>query len=160
MPGMMTMQPSAPEGTALGANTTSGAAGIALGNRVVMRGYADFIYGYTTKSIKPDDKTTVQDSDTSDFSTAADVDFLFDFSPITAELHFNATNSNKVSGTTKDSFGNDLNTTGSSGGVGLEQAFARYSFNRDFHITFGRQLTSLGFDDDEAPGLYLSLIHI
>ena len=93
MPGMMTMQPSAPEGTALGANTTSGAAGIALGNRVVMRGYADFIYGYTTKSIKPDDKTTVQDSDTSDFSTAADVDFLFDFSPITAELHFNATNS-------------------------------------------------------------------
>ena len=119
-----------------------------------MRGYADFIYGYTTKSIKPDDKTTVQDSDTSDFSTAADVDFLFDFSPITAELHFNATNSNKVSGTTKDSFGNDLNTTGSSGGVGLEQAFARYNFNRDFHITFGRQLTSLGFDDDEAPGLY------
>ena len=58
MPGMMTMQPSAPEGTALGANTTSGAAGIALGNRVVMRGYADFIYGYTTKSNKPDDKTT------------------------------------------------------------------------------------------------------
>ena len=154
MPGMMTMQPSAPEGTALGANTTSGAAGIALGNRVVMRGYADFIYGYTTKSNKPDDKTSVQDKDTSDFSTAADVDFLFDFSPITAELHFNATNSNEVSGTTKDLFGNDLNTTGSSGGVGLEQAFARYSINRDFHITFGRQLTSLGFEADEAPGLY------
>ena len=38
--------------------------------------------------------------------------------------------------------------------IGLEQAFGRYSFNRDFHITFGRQLTSLGFEDDEAPGLY------
>jgi len=50
MPGMMTMQPSAPEGTALGANTTSGAAGIALGNRVVMRGFVDFVYNYDTKS--------------------------------------------------------------------------------------------------------------
>ena len=33
-----------PEGTALGANETLTAAGIALGNRVKMRGYVDFIY--------------------------------------------------------------------------------------------------------------------
>ena len=46
MPGMMTMQSSSSQGTALGANTTSGAAGIALGNRVVMRGYVDFIFAY------------------------------------------------------------------------------------------------------------------
>ena len=59
MPGMMTMQPSAPEGTALGANTTSGAAGIALGNRVVMRGYASISYMVTQqRSNKPDDKTS------------------------------------------------------------------------------------------------------
>ena len=47
MPGMVTMQQaSASQGTTLGANTTSGAAGIALGNRVVMRGYVDFIYDH------------------------------------------------------------------------------------------------------------------
>jgi len=47
MPGGMTMQQaSGPQGTTLGANTTSGAAGIALGNRVVMRGYVDFVFGY------------------------------------------------------------------------------------------------------------------
>ena len=38
--------------------------------------------------------------------------------------------------------------------IGLEQAFGRYSFNNSFHLTFGRQLTSLGFEADEAPGLY------
>ena len=44
MPGGITMQQaSGPQGTTLGANTTSGAAGIALGNRVVMRGYVDFV---------------------------------------------------------------------------------------------------------------------
>ena len=51
MPGMMTMQQaSAPQGTTLGANTTSGAVGIALGNRVVMRGYVDFIYSTTNNN--------------------------------------------------------------------------------------------------------------
>ena len=66
MPGMMTMQPSAPEGTALGANTTSGAAGIALGNRVVMRGYVDFIYGY---QLNPTNRfKTYKDADSSDFA--------------------------------------------------------------------------------------------
>ena len=28
----------------------------------------------------------------------------------------------------------------------LEQAFGRYSFNQDFHLTFGTQVTVLGFD--------------
>ena len=39
-------------------------------------------------------------------------------------------------------------------GVDLEQAFARYSFNQDFNLSFGRQLTNLGFEGDEAPDLY------
>ena len=47
MSGMMTMQQNSnSRGTALGANTTTGAAGIALGNRVVMRGYVDFHFKY------------------------------------------------------------------------------------------------------------------
>ena len=37
----------------------------------------------------------------------------------------------------------DPNPAVGSDQIGLEQAFGRYSFNRDF-ITFGRQLTSLG----------------
>ena len=64
MPGMMTMQKaSAPQGTTLGANTTSGAAGIALGNRVVMRGFADFQFNYHTKTLKPDASTSITDKD-------------------------------------------------------------------------------------------------
>jgi len=137
----MTMQPSAPEGTALGANTTSGAAGIALGNRVVMRGFVDFVYKYHSKGhpvIDPNTGLLVDGPDSSDFSTNSDIDFLFDFSPVTGEVHL-AMNPSPDAGDEQ---------------FGLEQAFARYSFNRDFHITFGRQLTSLGFEDDEAPGLY------
>ena len=35
---------SGPQGTTLGANTTSGAGGIDLANRVKLRGYVDFMY--------------------------------------------------------------------------------------------------------------------
>ena len=129
MPGGITMQQaSGPQGTTLGANTTSGAAGIALGNRVVMRGYVDFIFGYTDE----DKNSTHGGSQSEAFNTSADVDFLFDFSPLTAELHIELD---------KDD-------------VKLEQAFGRYSVNRDFNFSFGRQLTVLGYEADEAPGLF------
>jgi len=88
-----------------------------------MTGYVDFIFMY-------DDEDG--GDQTEDFSTASDVDFLFDLSPVTAELHLAMDSSD----------------------IGLEQAFGRYSFNNSFHLTFGRQLTSLGFEADEAPGLY------
>jgi len=130
MPGGMTMQASAPQGTTLGANTTSGAAGIALGNRVVMRGYVDFIFGYHDQD--GTDSNSSHASQTESFDTAADIDLLFDFSPLTAELHL---------ALSKDD-------------IKLEQAFGRYSMNRDFNLSFGRQLTSLGYEADEAPGLF------
>lgn len=127
MSGMMTMQQNSnSRGTALGANTTTGAAGIALGNRVVMRGYVDFKFAYE------DGNASSSNTQTESFNTSADVDFLFDFSPVTGEIHLNAT-SEKLS---------------------LEQAFGRYALNRDFNISFGRQLTALGYEADEAPGLY------
>jgi hypothetical protein len=113
------------EGTTLGANETLTADGIALGNAVKLRGYVDFIFKYE------DEDRGYQGER---FDTSADVDFLFDFSPVTAEVHLNVSEDN----------GSDL----------LEQAFGRYSFNQDFHLTFGRQLTVLGYEADEAPGLY------
>ena len=80
MPGMMTM-PSAPstlEGTSLGANETVSYDGIALGNRVKLRGYVDFIFGYTDAD---------SDGESADFGTAADLDFLLDFSPVIDNLN-------------------------------------------------------------------------
>ena len=47
-----------------------------------------------------------------------------------------------------------LNVSEDNGSDILEQVFGRYSFSQDFHLTFGRQVTVLGYDDDEAPGLY------
>jgi hypothetical protein len=126
MPGMMTVQ-SGSQGTALGANDTIAYNGIALGNRVKMRGFVDFIFSH--------DDTGDATPNPTDFATTGDVDFLFDLSPVTAELHL-AMNPDAA----KE--------------VELEQAFGRYSFNNMFHLTFGRQLTSLGFEADEAPGLY------
>jgi len=126
IPGMMSMPSAQPlEGTTLGANETISYDGIALGNRVKLRGYVDFIYNYT-------DSGPV---DNASFSTAGDVDFLVDFSPVTGEVHL-------------------AYASGSSQPVTLEQAFGRYSFNQDFNLSFGRQLTNLGFEADEAPGLY------
>ena len=120
------------DGTTLGANETLTADGIALGNAVKLRGYVDFILGRVA-----DDNGT--DSNTDSTSVSADVDFLIDLSPITAEVHLNVSEDNGSAGSL-----NDI----------LEQAFGRYSFNQDLHLTFGRQVTVLGFDDDEAPGLY------
>ena len=110
-------------GTTLGANTTSGAAGIDLANRVKLRGFVDFQYDNV------DDEGSAHEKG---FDTSADLDFLFDFSPVTAELH----------------------SVLEPGGVGLEQAFFRFNINRDFNLSFGRQLTVLGFEADEAPNLY------
>ena len=77
MPGMVTMQQaSASQGTSLGANTTSGAAGIALGNRVVMRGFVDFQFKYDDED---SNSTPGSGSQTEAFNTKADIDFLFDF---------------------------------------------------------------------------------
>jgi len=124
IPGMMSTQvSSAPEGTALGANETLTASGIALGNRVKMRGYVDFYYSYADMDNVGDDTR---------FTTASDLDFLFDLSPITGEVHFAATTSD----------------------ISLEQAFGRYNFNENFNISFGRQITNLGYEADEDPGLY------
>jgi hypothetical protein len=139
-PGMMTTQVSSnPEGTALGANETLTASGIALGNRVKMRGYIDFILGY-------DDEDDVAGGPSEDqneqYTTQGDIDFLFDLSPVTAEAHirFNAND--------------NPNDADASKGVDLEQLFARYNVNDVFNFSFGRQLTSLGYEADEAPGLY------
>ena len=113
------------DGTTLGANETLTADGIALGNAVKLRGYVDFIFGY-------DDEDGAGGDQNESFDTSTDLDLLFDFSPITAEIHLTADPDE----------------------IGIEQAFGRYSVNQDFHITFGRQLTVLGFEADEAPGLY------
>ena len=128
IPRMMTTQiSSAPEGTALGANETLSASGIALGNRVKMRGYIDFILGY-------DDEDHVGGGITADqneqYSTSGDIDFLFDFSPVTGEAHlrFNAGDDHTSAAS---------NHTDKS--VGLEQLFARYSVNDVFNFSFGRQ---------------------
>lgn len=115
---------SAPTGTTLGSNDTIAYEGIALTNRLKLRGYVDFIYGYGDLDEIVDD---------SRFSTAADMDFLFDFSPVTGEIHLRSSDTN---------------------GIELEQAYARYSFNQDFNLSFGRQLTSLSYEADEAPGLF------
>jgi len=125
MPTVVTMQSSAPEGTSLGANNTLSASGIALGNRVKMRGFIDFRFDYTDL----DDLATDDDKR---FRTAADIDFLFDFSPVTGEVHLAA----------------------HTDGIDLEQAFFRYSFNQDFSLTAGRQLTVLSFEKDESPNMY------
>ena len=112
------------DGTTLGANETLTADGIALGNAVKLRGYVDFRLQRHDEDDEGHDSTSV----------GTDMDFLIDFSPVTAEVHLNAAQNN----------GSDL----------LEQAFGRYSFNQDFHLTFGRQATVLGFDSDEANELH------
>jgi hypothetical protein len=130
---------SGPQGTTLGANTTSSAGGIDLANRVKLRGYVDFMYENV------DDEGASQHD--KGFGTTADVDFLFDFSPVTAELHTNLSSDRTV----RDPGGASI---GSTSAVALEQAFIRYNVNRDFSISMGRQLTTLGFEGDEAPNLY------
>jgi hypothetical protein len=106
-------------GTTLGANETLTADGIALGNAVKLRGYADFLFSNID---------AIEDSiEDTRFTSSADVDFLFDLSPVTSELHLNAHRN----------------------GIDLEQVFARYSFNSDFNLSFGRQTTALGYESDE-----------
>ena len=123
------------DGTTLGANETLTADGIALGNAVKLRGYVNTILH------RQDESGAGNTADDGTFING-DVDFLIDLSPITAEVHLAA--------------GDDANVGSNPSGnnVGLEQAFGRYSFNQDFHLTFGRQVTILGFDSDEWTNRY------
>jgi hypothetical protein len=118
------------EGTALGSNETLTADGIALGNAVKLRGYIDTVFSH----LDNDDNTSVNETD---IKASADLDILIDLSPVTAEVHLNLSDGNA-----------------SNNPVKIEQAFGRYSFNQDLHLTFGRQLTVLGFEGDEATDLY------
>ena len=118
------------EGTALGSNETLTADGIALGNAVKLRGHIDFVFHYEDE--EGTGTSQIGSAQDEDFAGSVDMDFLIDLSPITAEVHLNGRNT---------------------GGANIEQAFGRYSVNQDFHVTFGRQLTALGYESDEAPGL-------
>ena len=127
------------DGVELGANHTTGAHGIALGNAVKMRGYLSTIVhrGYSHSANRIVD-TRIGDKNGYDgTSITADTDFLIDFSPVTAEIHL--------------AFGDgDLNPDTDL----LEQAFGRYSFSNEMHLTFGRQVTVLGIDSDELTNRY------
>ena len=82
MPGMVTMQQSsASQGTTLGANTTSGAAGIALGNRVVMRGFVDFQFKYDDEDLNSPNSGQTEAFNTSRYR------FSFRFLSVTGEVH-------------------------------------------------------------------------
>ena len=124
-------------GTTLGANETLTADGIALGNAVKLRGYVNTILH------RQDNDPTNSPYD----GTIAhgDIDFLIDLSPVTAEVHLATGDTVSFHGNTAPSNSNVVN---------LEQIFTRYSFNQDFHLTFGRQLTVLGFESDEATDRY------
>ena len=98
------------DGTTLGANETLTADGIALGNAVKLRGYVDFRLQRMDSGSNGMDTTHAHN----------DTDLLIDLSPVTAEVHLNVSEGNA------SKF--------------LEQAFGRYSFNQDFHLTFGRQV--------------------
>jgi len=119
-------------GTTLGANETLTADGIALGNAVKLRGYVNTILHRqdTNANQSPHDGTIAH----------GDMDFLIDLSPVTAEVHLAA--------------GDDSLTNNAQGDFSLEQIFSRYSFNQDFHLTFGRQVTVLGFESDEYTDRY------
>jgi len=129
------------DGVELGANHTTGAHGIALGNAVKMRGYLSTIVhrGYNHAELRAPSSMNGDKNGYDGTSITADTDFLIDFSPVTAEIHLALGDG-------------DLNPSIESGI--LEQAFGRYSFSSDLHLTFGRQVTVLGFDSDELTNRY------
>ena len=123
-----------PRLTAAQDNTDLGAVsqqddGSDIANRIKLRGYIDMSYSDISMENGGDQGTLGVKS--------VDVDFLFDFSPVTAEIHVQHENS-----------ADDV--------MGIEQAFVNYAVNPNFNITFGRQAQLLGYEGDEATDQHLS----
>jgi hypothetical protein len=133
-------------GTTLGANETLTADGIALGNAVKLRGYVNTILHRQDddQAESPYDGTIVN----------GDIDLLIDLSPVTAEIHLRLGDEFDRPTVPHTSLTRPLSPQPNSNDAELEQIFSRYSFNQDFHLTFGRQLTVLGFESDEATDRY------
>tara|TARA_Y100001934_G_scaffold227507_1_gene273326 strand:- start:4121 stop:5230 length:1110 start_codon:yes stop_codon:yes gene_type:complete len=113
----------ASDATSLGAVSPQEAADIA--NRIKLRGYIDFSY---------ENSDVEREGSTNGFDlSSVDLDFLFDFTPVTAEIHAQ---------------------TGLLDALTIEQAFINYSVNPNFGISFGRQLQLLGYEGDEATDLH------
>ena len=130
-PGMPIAAPplrSADSGTSLGAVAPQDAVNIA--NRIKLRGYVDMSYSDYYVETAGDQGTLGVKS--------VDLDFLFDFSPVTAEIHLQH----------EDSTG--------AAAIGVEQAFVNYAVNQNFSLTVGRQLQLLGYEGDEAMDQFLS----
>ena len=103
-----------------------------IANRIKLRGYVDMTYSDFSMNHGGGDQGTLG-------VKSVDLDFLFDFSPVTAEIHLQ----------NETSADDDIDT-------GVEQAFVSYAFNPNFNISFGRQRQLLGFEGDEATDQYLS----
>ena len=124
---------SANDTTALGAVAQQKGADIA--NRIKFRGYVDMMYSHTEMDLPTGSSA---DDDQGVFGVkSVDLDFLFDFSPVTAEIHLQ-----------HEHYADEA--------VGVEQAFVNYAFNQNFSLTFGRQAQLLGYEGDEATDQFLS----
>ena len=124
---------SANDTTSLGAVAQQDGADIA--NRIKLRGYVDLSYSHVEVDLPAGDTT---DDDQSTLGVkSVDLDFLFDFSPVTAEIHIQHENH-------------------ATNPIHVEQAFVNYAFNQNFSLTFGRQAQLLGYEGDEATDQFLS----
>ncbi|MGC9451500.1 MAG: hypothetical protein ACP5I4_08640, partial [Oceanipulchritudo sp.] len=75
-----------------------------------------------------------KESDNSFTLDQAEIDFLFDFSPVTAQV--------------------DIQYIGNDDDIELEQAFATYAMENGGAVTAGRYASMLGFEAFEPTGLY------
>ena len=129
---------------------------IVINDFLSFEGFVDMSYQYTDF-----DSDTAAVEDGSDNSFAVDqveIDWLFDFDPITAQIDVAFVGSDAAGSRSFDVVDGSGVATGDSVSVDdevvVEQAFVTYSFEDGLAITAGRMASMLGFEAFEPTGLY------
>jgi len=99
-----------------------------ISDNLSLSGFVDASYNSSESGATQDDRLGIDQ---------IEVDFLFGFGNVTAEVHVNS-----------------LDTAGVGGDLAVEQAFATYDVGNGFSVALGKYGSSLGLEGADPTGLY------
>ena len=130
---------------------------IVINDFLSFEGFVDMSYSHTDGELDGSGTADINETDNSFAIDQVEIDWLFDFDPVTAQIDIQYDGSNDGFRAARDSEGNLIDPDDDADEVFVEQAFVTYHFEGEYEgtaVTAGRYASMLGFEAFEPTGLY------